>query len=156
MLSYLLLVAATTDATPPGEQPVAPYLHSNANAGSAPYADPALWHAFHEQAGIDRIVDDMIDRSLADPALKQILEGQDMVRLRRLLKEQFCHLLGGGCDYSGRTMKESHKDLGVQMKDMNLLVEKLQLAMSKEGVPFFAQNRLLAKLAPMKGDVVTH
>ena len=156
MLGFLFLVAATADAVPPGEKPVAPYVHSDANAGAAPYADPGLWHAFHEQAGVDRIVDDMIDRTLTDPSLKQIQDGQDMVRLRRLLKEQFCYLLGGGCAYSGRTMKESHKDLGIQMKDMNLLVEKLQLAMTKEGVPFFAQNRLLAKLAPMKPDIVTH
>lgn len=157
MLSLLLAAAAMADMpSPPGEQPVAPYAQSNANAGAAPFAGTGMWHAFHEQAGVDRIVDGLIDRSLADPALKQVLEGQDMVRLRRLLKEQFCYILGGGCAYSGRTMKESHKDLGIQTKDMNLLVGQLQLAMSKEGVPFFAQNRFLSKLAPMKTDVVTH
>jgi hemoglobin len=37
---------------------------------------------------------------------------------------------------------------------MNILVEHLQHAMDREGVPFAAQNRFLAKLAPMKRDVV--
>jgi len=37
---------------------------------------------------------------------------------------------------------------------MNALVENLQMAMEKEGVPFQTQNRFLAKLAPMKRDIV--
>jgi hemoglobin len=51
-------------------------------------------------------------------------------------------------------MAASHKDLGIQTKDMNALVEDLQKAMAAEHVSFFAQDRPLAKLAPMKPDVV--
>jgi hemoglobin len=40
------------------------------------------------------------------------------------------------------------------MADMNALVENLQTAMREAGVPFAAQNRLLAKLAPMSCHVV--
>jgi hypothetical protein len=36
----------------------------------------------------------------------------------------------------------------------NALVENLQTAMREAGVPFAAQNRLLAKLAPMSGHMV--
>ena len=38
---------------------------------------------------------------------------------------------------------------------MNALVENLQQAMHEQGVPFGAQNRFLAKLAPMTRSVVT-
>jgi hemoglobin len=158
MLGILIIAAgiATLDPVRPGEQPVDPYVHSDANAGASPAADKGLWHAFHEQPGVDRIVDDFVDRNAHDPVIGNIFEGQDLVRLRRTLKEQFCYLLGGGCSYSGRDMAAAHKDLGVQMKDMNVLVANLQQAMDREGVSFFAQNRLLAKLAPMKHDIVTH
>jgi hemoglobin len=44
--------------------------------------------------------------------------------------------------------------MGVTKADMNALVENLQAAMREAGVPFAAQNRLLAKLAPMSGHVV--
>lgn len=44
--------------------------------------------------------------------------------------------------------------MGVTNKDFNALVENLQWAMDKEGVPFAVQNRLLAKLAPMQRKVV--
>jgi len=154
MLPLLLFAAASAMAVPPGEQPVDPYSQSDANAGAAPFAGQGMWQAFHEQAGVNRIVDGFVDRNVADPVIGEIFRGQDIVRLRRTLKEQFCYILNGGCAYSGRTMKEAHKNLGVQMKDMNVLVVNLQRAMAAENVPFFAQNRFLAMLAPMKKDVV--
>jgi hemoglobin len=155
MLSLIAFAVATATASvPPGEQPVAPYTQSDANAGATPLPGTATWKAFHEQPGVDRIVDRMVELSVADPRISEIFKGQDLLRLRRLLKEQLCYILGGRCPYSGRTMAESHKDLGIQTKDMNALVENLQKAMAAEHVPFFAQNRLLAKLAPMKPDVV--
>lgn len=155
MISFLLLAAITATPVPVGEQPVDPYVQSNANAGTTPLAGTGMWHAFHEQAGVDRIVDDMVDRAVADPVIGEVLAGQDIIRLRRLLKEQFCYILNGGCTYSGRDMKSAHRDLGVQAKDMNVLVTLLQQAMGKEKISFFAQNRFLSKLAPMRPDVVT-
>ncbi|WBO21497.1 group I truncated hemoglobin [Sphingomonas abietis] len=156
LLFFVTASAVVPSATvPPGEQPVDPYTQSDANAGATAFSGQGMWHSFHEQAGVDRIVDGFVDRNVADPLISDIFKGQDLVRLRRTLKEQFCYILGGGCAYSGRDMKESHKNLGVQAKDMNALVVNLQKAMSAEKVPFAAQMRFLSKLAPMKRDVVT-
>jgi hemoglobin len=152
----ILLALALIQAVPaPAEEPVAPYQHSDANAGATPINDAGVWRAFHEQAGVDRIVDALIARNQADPRISDIFKGQDMVRLHRVLKEHFCYVLGGGCTYTGRSMTAAHKDMGVQVADMGALVENLQAAMRTEGVPFWAQNRFLAKLAPMHRDVVT-
>ncbi|QUD89198.1 group I truncated hemoglobin [Phenylobacterium montanum] len=136
------------------EQPVDPYVQSNANAGARPFEGEAMLKAFHGREGIGRIVDRMVDLNLADPRISDIFKNQDIERLRRTLKEQFCYILNGGCAYTGRTMKASHKDLGIQRTDFNALVENLQTAMDREGVPFRAQNRLLAKLAPQERDIV--
>lgn len=151
VLLALLIQAATV---PPGEEPVDPYRQGDANAGARPSSDPALWRAFHEGAGVSRIVDDLLTRDQADSRIRDIFKGHDLVRLRRVLNEQFCYLLGGGCAYTGRTMAEAHKDMGVQQADMAALVEDLQAAMRREGVSFAAQNRLLAKLAPMHREIV--
>ncbi len=151
MILALLLML---QAAPAAEDPVDPYVQSNANAGATPFKGEGMLHAFHGRAGIDRIVEDFDIRNQNDPRIGDIFKGQDLVRLRRALKEQFCYILNGGCDYTGRTMKEAHKDLGLQEADLGALVENLQAAMRKEGVPFMAQNRFLAKLAPMKRDVV--
>ena len=151
MLMLALLLQA---ATPAGEEPVAPYAVSNANAGATPFAGDRVWTSFGGEAGTRRVVERFVELNLADPRIGDIFKGQDLVRLRRVLFEQFCYLLGGNCAYSGRDMKAAHTDLGIQQADMNALVDNLQRAMSAEGVPFTAQNRLLAKLAPMRSQVV--
>jgi hemoglobin len=51
-------------------------------------------------------------------------------------------------------MKTAHQHMGLQAHDFNAVVEHLEGAMDKEGVPFNIQARLLAKLAPMKPAVV--
>lgn len=139
----------------PGEEAVEPYDRSNAHAGATPFEGTAMLEAFHGVEGVGRVVDGMIDLSIEDPRIAGTFVSHDMVRLRRVLKEQFAYILGAPIDYSGRDMATSHRDIGLQAADMGALVENLQIAMSREGVDFRAQNRFLAKLAPMKDDVVT-
>ena len=153
MLIAILLLQASV-AAPMEEEPVAPYTQSDANAGAASFADDRLWRAFHGSEGVARIVDDMVARNQTDPRISDIFKNQDVVRLRRTLKEQFCYILGGGCSYTGRDMRAAHKNMGIQRADMTALVENLQAAMRAEHVGFAAQNRLLAKLAPMYRQVV--
>lgn len=138
-----------------GEFPVDPYVVSNANAGADPYQGARLVEAFGGREGIRRIAERTVELSEADPRIAAIFASHDMVRLRRTLGEQFCYLLGAGCDYTGRDMRTSHAEMGVTKADLNALVENLQAAMREARVPFSAQNRLLAKLAPMSRDVVT-
>lgn len=137
-----------------GEIPVEPYAQSNANAGARPYDGVRLAAAFGGREGIARIAARTVDLSQADPRIAAIFAAHDMVRLKRTLSEQFCYLLNAGCDYTGRDMKTAHIDMGVTRGDMNALVENLQAAMREANVPFAAQNRLLAKLAPMSRDVI--
>lgn len=154
LLTTFAFIALQTAPASAVEEPVDPYEMSDANAGARQFAGVGMLEAFNGQDGIRRIVNRLVDTSIGDPVIGEIFEGQDMVRLRRTLFEQFCYILNGGCSYSGRDMATSHKDLGIQHADMNRLVEKLQAAMTAEGVSFAAQNRFLAKLAPMKRDVV--
>ncbi len=159
MLTMAAVLAGSAPALaqttpPPGEQPVEAYVQSNANAGASPLGDTQVFDAFHGKAGIDRIVDDLVARIVVDPRIAEVFKATDLVRLRRTLKEQVCYVLGGPCAYTGRDMRAAHKDQGLQNADFNALVENLQKAMDKEGVPFRAQNRLLAKLAPMQRDTV--
>jgi hemoglobin len=149
-----VLSAPALAQTPDGEKPVDPYTVSDANAGASPMSDAAVFAAFNGLEGVKRIAAGTVDRSMADERIKDIFATTDAPRLKRTLAEQICYLLGGGCAYTGRDMKSVHKDMGVQARDFNLLVEHLQAAMDAERVPFRAQGRLLAKLAPMKRDIV--
>ena len=161
MIQAMLFAAALAAGVPenpssthPNEEAVEAYTPSNAHAAARPFEGDAMLKAFHGREGISRVVDDLVDRSLTDPRIKDIFASHDMVRLRRTLKEQFCYILNGGCDYTGRDMKTAHKDLGIQNADFNALVEHLQVAMDREKIPFRDQNRFLAKLAPMQRQTV--
>lgn len=136
-----------------GELPVDAYVQADANAGTKPFQSDALARAMGGQEGIKVIVGRLVDLSMADPRIEAIFQNQDMVRLRRTLSEQICFIANAGCRYSGRDMKAVHKGLGITRADMNALVENLQQAMREQGVPFAAQNRLLAKLAPMDREI---
>ena len=132
-----------------------PYEVSDANAGTTPIRDPKVLAAFHGEAGIGRIVDELIVDYHTDKRLADIFHAANFPRLRRMLYEQFCYILGGPCHYTGRDMRGAHADQGLQTRDFNALVEDLQSAMTHEHVAFWAQDRLIAKLAPMKRTIVT-
>ncbi len=154
-LAPLLLSGPALAQDHPGELPVDPYEVRNENAGADPLANTAVYDAFGGHDGIERVVDRLIVNIQADARIEGIFRASDWVRLRRTLVEQFCYLLGGPCDYTGRDMTSVHTDHGITTAEFNALVENLQLAMEAEGIPFRSQNRLLALLAPMHGEVVT-
>jgi hemoglobin len=126
-----------------------------ANAGATPIPGDGVYKAFHEQAGIQRVMDDFIVRVTTDPRIMARFQGANLPRLKILLVQQVCYLTGGPCVYGGRDMKDAHAGMNLEAKDFNALAEDLQLSMDKEQVPFRAQNQLLAKLAPMERPIVT-
>ena len=137
-----------------GEFPVDPYVQDNANAGAAPFSGTRMAEAFGGKDGIRHIARRTVDLAEADPRIADIFVSHDTTRSKRAIYEMFCYILNAGCDYTGRDMKTTHEELGLRMADLNALVENLQKAMREQDVPFAAQNRLLAKLAPMSADVL--
>jgi len=117
-------------------------------------ADDALFRDLGGQAGIDRIVGDFVPRLATDPRLGEFFKRANQEHLRQMLGELFCRISGGGCTYTGLSMKLAHQDIDVARGDFNALVEVLQSAMDAQGVPFATQNRLLARLAPLHRDIV--
>ena len=114
-----------------------------------------VFKQFGEEAGLVKLMDVFMNKMLADPRMRPFFENADQARVKKHLVEQFCVILGGPCSYSGRDMKSSHSALGIDRANFNALVEDLQWAMNKQGIPFRAQNKLLAKLAPMHREIET-
>jgi hemoglobin len=166
-LAVLLSGAALAAAAPVFAQDAAPSSPTMASpapmpsgegpgaAGAEPIAGDSVYKAFHEQPGIDRIIDDFVGRVTTDPRIAERFQGANLVRLRFELKQQVCYLTGGPCTYTGKDMKTAHAGMNLRNRDFNALAEDLQLSMDKEQVSFPAQNRLLAKLAPMQRAIVT-
>ncbi|HMB55868.1 MAG TPA: group 1 truncated hemoglobin [Arenimonas sp.] len=154
--------AAASDADiPVDNEPAAPAdttpLRDPTAADPAP-ADPSLlpvYKAFGEKPGLIALMDDLMRGLLADPRTKPFFENVDQEGVKKHLVEQFCVILGGPCTYTGRDMKTVHAHLDIDRSNFNALVEDLQVAMNKRHIPFHAQNKLLAKLAPMHREIET-
>lgn len=148
--------AESSDA---GTMPMAdkPMMHDATAANPAP-ADPSLlpvFKDFGELPGLTSLMDDFMAQMLVDPRTRPFFEQADQASIKKHLVEQFCVILGGPCNYTGRDMKVVHAQLGINRGDFNALVEDLQIAMTKHHIPFHSQNKLLAKLAPMHREVET-
>ncbi len=127
----------------------------HAQEGARISDQPELFKEFGEKAGLTKIMDDFMVNLLADPRTQPFFEKADQKRIKEQLVDQFCFILNGPCEYKGAKMKPMHAELGIKRENFNALVEQLQLAMDKNNVPFRAQNKLLAVLAPMHRDIVT-
>lgn len=113
-----------------------------------------LYETFGGREGLTALMDDAMSRWLKNPKTRPLFESADQTKIKALLVQQFCVIMHGPCEYSGRTMAEAHRGMNVKEVNFYGLVEELQVAMNKRHIPFRAQNRLIAALAPMHRDII--
>lgn len=121
-------------------------------AAQAP--NDAALEAFGGYTGLGKITEDFVERIQKNPRISKFFKDVDAERLQAMLTDQFCDVLGGGCKYSGKSMKQVHRGMQVTTDAFNALAEDLQNALTAANVPTYQQNKLIAKLAPMHRDVV--
>ena len=77
---------------------------------------------------VTAIVKETIDTVAADKRMNQSFDKVDLKRVKELLAEQICSLTGGGCTYSGDTMKDVHAGHHISNAEFYQLVEVLREA----------------------------
>lgn len=123
---------------------------------STPTHDDSLYQAFGGKTGISKTVTQFLYQVVDDDRINHYFAGVNADRLQRRLTNQFCQLSGGPCRYKGDSMRKVHAGMHLTDADFNALVEDLITAMEERHIPIGAQNRLLAKLAPMHDAVLGH
>ena len=116
--------------------------------------DDSVYRAWGEKAGIQAVMQDFVTRLQADARMAPFFKNANREHLVTQLTEQLCQQAGGPCTYKGVPMKEAHESMDIGRRDFNALVEVLQQSMDAKGIPFSAQNAMLARLAPMHRDIV--
>jgi hemoglobin len=89
-----------------------------------------------------------------DARINKKFARSDVARVKAMLVEQVCAQTGGPCTYTGRSMKDSHRNMGVTEGEFNALVEDLVTTLNAFNVPKKEQDELLGALGAMKGDIV--
>lgn len=147
----LIALLAGLRALPSQAQPVPAPTAAPATASAD---DLALLQTFGQREGLQRLATDYVARVRADARVGHFFAKTKPQNLAQQLGDQFCQVLRGPCAYEGDTMRAAHADYKITRADFLAMVEVLQAAMEAQGIPFAAQNKLLAVLAPMHRDIV--
>jgi hemoglobin len=90
-----------------------------------------------------------VPKHVADPRLNQSFKGTDVARVKWLIAEQICGRAGGGCHYSGDSMRDVHVNHNVTQTEFFGLLKDLRKALRRHHMRLRERNELLALLAPM-------
>jgi hemoglobin len=121
---------------------------------------PALYDRLGGVYPIATVVDDFIDRIMADPRLNanpRVDQAHHRVAppgFKYLVTEMVCWAAGGPQKYTGRSMKESHQQLMITAGEWEAFVDDLRQSLDNFGVPPAEQAELQAIVASTRADIV--
>lgn len=105
-------------------------------------------------AGVDAIVENFIKGIAKDPEIFPYFADSHVSRFREKITEHFCHISDGPCQYTGDNMVDIHVGMDINENHFNRTVDLLYAAMEQENIPHRTQNRLIARLAPLRKDII--
>lgn len=122
-------------------------------ACAAPKQKP-LYEQLGGAQGIENIVENFIQEIGRDPDILPYFAKSNVTRFREKITEHFCEISDGPCTYTGDNMVDIHIGMDINENHFNRTVDLLFNAMEKEGVPHRVQNQLIARLAPLRSDII--
>ena len=121
---------------------------------TAARAEATLYEQIGGEAVLRKTVEEFVVIMEDDDRINFAFGNTDITKFKQLLFEQLCNVTGGPCQYTGRSMKESHEKLDINNAMFNALAEDVYLAFDRAGVPYRLQNKVMAIFAPMQRDIV--
>ena len=121
---------------------------------------PSLYERLGGVYSIATVVDDFIDRVMADPRLNAnpaVDEAHHRVPpagFKYLATEMVCWATGGPQKYTGRSMADSHRHLNITPQEWEAFMADLQQTLDKFKVPAAEQAELRAIVQSTYGDIV--
>ena len=122
-------------------------------------ATPNLYERLGGVYSIATVVDDFIDRIMVDPRLNanpRVDEAHHRVPpagFKYLVTEVVCWATGGPQKYTGRSMKDSHRDLMITA-EWEAFLDDLQQTLDKFAVPEAEQAEIKAIIQSTRADIV--
>lgn len=114
----------------------------------------SIYQALGQQPGIEKLVDAFIVNIGNDKQVFHYFADANLSRFREEFIVHLCTVSDGPCRYTGDSMEDIHTGMKISEADFNRVVELLVDAMSDCDVSFTTQNKLLAKMAPMRDNII--
>jgi hemoglobin len=114
----------------------------------------SLYQRLGGSEAIVAVIDDFVARCAGDSRINQKFARTDVPRLKKMLVDQVTAASGGPATYTGRSMAETHRGMGVTAGEFDALVGDLVATLDKFAVPAAEQQELLGILGPLRSDIV--
>jgi len=125
-----------------------------------PQATPTLYDRLGGVYNIATVIDDLIDRVMADPRLNanpRVDEAHHRVSpagFKFLVTEMLCWAAGGPQQYSGRPMGDSHRHLLITDQEWQAFMDDLQQTFDRFAVPQPEQDEVRAIVESTKEAII--
>lgn len=116
--------------------------------------DLTLYEQLGGKPGLDAIVNNFIQEIGHDKQIFHYFKYSNVKRFKNKFTLYLCSVSDGPCSWHGDSMNQIHIGMHINERDFNHTVDLLIEAMNKQGVSQPVQNRLLARLAPLRAQII--
>ncbi len=104
--------------------------------------------------GIEKLVDAFVKRIARDKKILPYFAKASVKHFKEGFINHLCMMIDGPCIYRGDTMVDIHTGMHINEADFNRVVELLIQAMEDVGISYPTQNKILAKLVGLRGQII--
>jgi hemoglobin len=116
-----------------------------------------LWDRLHGEEGVSKIVDELMEKAGSDPKVDITRDGKYKINHEQFKKQMidwFSQQAGGPFKYTGKSMKEVHKGMGITNEQFNATVDDLKAVLNQNKVAAPDVKTILNVVEATRKDIV--
>ncbi|MGR3982722.1 group I truncated hemoglobin [Pseudoalteromonas sp. 1181_04] len=123
-------------------------------AGCSSASNLTFYQQLDGKAGLQRLVDSFINQIGNDEQIIHYFEHANISHFREGFINHLCVLTDGPCEYTRDSMVDIHTGMHITEADFNHVVDLLINAMNEQNISHTVQNKILAKMAPLRTEII--
>jgi hemoglobin len=123
-------------------------------SGCSSTPEQTLFNRIGGQAVVNKIANEFTRNIARDTRILPYFKGSSVSRFKSQFAVHLCSVTDGPCQYKGDTMQRVHDGMNITEGDFNHTVKLLWDALAASGLTVGQQNEVIARLAPMRKDII--
>lgn len=114
----------------------------------------SLYQEIGKMPAIDKLIDNLVNIIGQDDVVFSHFAQSNVTHFKEKLTLFLCNITDGPCEYEGDTMEDIHRGMHINKNQFNHFVELFITAMDASNISYPVQNQLLARLAPLRKNII--
>ncbi len=115
-----------------------------------------LYNSIGGKQTVEKIADHFVDEIGNDKIIITYFAKSNVDRFHQSFITHLCSIIDGPCKYEGDNLREVHRGMNITEGDFNRIVDLLINAMRAAGLTHRERNRVLARVAPFRKEIIYH